>query len=70
MGERGHVYRRLMGKLRGKSTLGRHKHRWEFNKMVDLQEVDCAVWTGWIWLRIGVFSGTCECGDVSSGSIK
>ena len=29
-----------MGKLGGKSTLGRHRHRWEYNKMVELQEVD------------------------------
>jgi len=40
-GERGGVYRRLMGKLGEKSTLGRHRQRWEYNKILELQHADC-----------------------------
>ena len=31
---------------------------------------DVGVWTGWDWLRIGAVAGTCECGNVPSGSVK
>jgi hypothetical protein len=31
---------------------------------------DVGVWTGSSWLRIGKVAGTCECGNVLSGSIK
>jgi hypothetical protein len=46
----GHVWRRgayrvLMGKLEGKRSLGRPRHRWENNIKVDLKEVGCGVWT-------------------------
>ena len=34
--------------------------RWIFRKW------DVGVWTGWTWLR----TGTCECGNELSGSIK
>jgi len=40
-GERRDVYRVLMGKLEGKRQLGRHRHRWESNIKIDLQEVGC-----------------------------
>jgi hypothetical protein len=39
MGERGDVYRVLVGKSEGKRPLGRPRHRWEDNNKVDLQEV-------------------------------
>ena len=32
---------------------GRHRHRWEDNIKMDLQEVELGAWTGLIWLRIG-----------------
>jgi hypothetical protein len=51
MGDRRGVYRVLMGKLEGKSLLGRPRHRWEDNIKMDLQEV--GLWTGSSWLRIG-----------------
>jgi hypothetical protein len=38
--------------------------RWIFRKW------DVGVWTGSSWLRIGTGCGTCECGNVPSGSIK
>jgi hypothetical protein len=47
-GERG-VYRVLVGKLEGKRTLGRPRHRWVVNIRMDLQEVGCGC-MGWIGL--------------------
>ena len=35
------VYRVLVGKPKGKKTLGRSGHRWEDNIKMDLQEVGC-----------------------------
>jgi hypothetical protein len=43
---------------------GRIILRWNFRKW------DVGVWTGSSWLRIGTGSGTCECGNEPSGSIK
>jgi hypothetical protein len=37
---------------------------------MDLQEVGCGAWTGFIWLRIWQVAGCCECGSEPSGSIK
>jgi len=41
MGERNGVYRVLVGKPEGKRPLGRHRHRWEDNIKMELQEVGC-----------------------------
>ena len=35
------MYRVLVGKPEGKRPLGRHRHRWEDNIKMDLQEVGC-----------------------------
>jgi hypothetical protein len=43
------VYRVLVEKPEGKSPLGRHKHRWEENIEMDLQEVGC--W-GMDWIEL------------------
>jgi len=51
------VYRVLVGKPDGKKPLGRHKRRWEDNTKTDLQEVECGLWTGSRWLRIGTGVG-------------
>jgi hypothetical protein len=48
------VHRVLVGKLEGKTPLGRPRSRWEDNIKTDLQEVR---WTGLIWLRIGTGGG-------------
>jgi len=53
MGERGCVYRVLVGKPEDKRPLGRPRHSWEDNFKTDLQEVGVGVWTGSCWLRIG-----------------
>jgi len=52
MGEGRDVYRVLLGKPEGKRALGRPRRRWEDNIKMDLQEVECGVWIGSIWLRI------------------
>ena len=41
MVERRGVYRALVGKHEGNCALGRHRHRWEYNIKMDLQEVGC-----------------------------
>jgi hypothetical protein len=40
-GERRGEYRVLVGKPEGKRPLGKHRHRWEDNIKVNLQEVGC-----------------------------
>jgi hypothetical protein len=64
------VYRVWVGKPEGKRPLGRHRRRWKDNNKMDLQEVECGVWTGLSWLRLGQVPGSCECGNEPSGSIK
>jgi hypothetical protein len=47
-GEERGVYRGLVMKPEGKRPLGRPSHRWEYNIMMDLQEVGCGImdWIG------------------------
>jgi len=49
MGEKRDVYRVLVRKPEGKRPLGRHRHRWEDNIKVDLQEVGCG---GMDWIGL------------------
>jgi len=46
------AYRFLVGKPEGKRPLGRHRHKWEYNIKMDLQEVELGECTGLIWLRM------------------
>ena len=48
MGEKG-AYRVLVGKLEGKSPMGRPRRRWVDNIRMDLQEVGCG-YMDWIGL--------------------
>jgi hypothetical protein len=41
VGEGKDVYRVLVGKPEGKRPLGRPRHRWEDNIMMDIKEVRC-----------------------------
>jgi hypothetical protein len=43
------MYWVLVGKPEGKRPLGRHRHRWEDNIKVDLQEVGCG---GMDWIEL------------------
>ena len=49
------MYGVLAGKPEGKRPMGRR--RWKDNIKMDLQEVDCGVWPGLSWLRIGTGGG-------------
>ena len=53
MEERRGIYRVLLGKLEGKKSLGRPRHKWEDNINMDLQEVGCGG-VDWIELAQGV----------------
>jgi hypothetical protein len=39
----------LVGKPEGKRPLGRHRHRWEYNIKMNLQEVECG---GMDWIEL------------------
>ena len=49
MGESRGIYRVLVGKPKEKETPRETKHSWEDNIKMDLQEVECGVWTGSSW---------------------
>jgi len=66
IGERGSVYRVLVGKPERKRSLGRPRRRWKDNIKKYLQEVGCLSVD---WLRRGQVVGTCDCGNEPSGSI-
>jgi hypothetical protein len=57
MGEGRNVYRVLVGKPEGKRPLGRPMRRWDDGIKMDLGEIGWGVWSGFIWLRIGIFGG-------------
>jgi hypothetical protein len=57
VGEGRGVYRVLAGKPEGKRPLGRLRHRWDDNTKMDLQKLECGVWTGLSWLRIETDGG-------------
>jgi hypothetical protein len=47
-----------VGKPEGKRQLGRPRRRWKNNIKMDLKEMqDGVIWTGLIWLRIGIGGG-------------
>jgi hypothetical protein len=57
MVERRGAYIVLMGKRKGKGSLGRLIGRWVDNIKMDLQKWDVGVWTGFIWLSTGTGGG-------------
>jgi len=52
MGERRGVYRVLVGKPEGKRSLGRPRHRWEYNIKKDLLKVGCG---GMDWTELAQY---------------
>jgi hypothetical protein len=51
----------LIGNTEGKTSLGRHRHRWEDDIRIELRETGWKMWSGCIWLRIGTpVAGCCE----------
>jgi hypothetical protein len=65
------VYRVLVGKPEGKRPLGRPRHRWEDNILMDIQEVGCG---GMDWIGLAQdrdrWGGNCKCDSELSGSIN
>jgi hypothetical protein len=57
MGEERGVYRVLMGKPEGRRPVGRPRRRCVDNIKMDLQEVECGIWTGLGWPRIETDGG-------------
>jgi hypothetical protein len=57
MGEGRKVYRVLVEKPEGKRPLGRLRRRWEYWIRMDLRVIDWGVWSGFAWLRLGIFGG-------------
>jgi len=57
MGERGGVYRVLVGKSERKRPLGKPRHRWKDNIKRTFRTWDVGVRTGSSWLRIGTGGG-------------
>jgi hypothetical protein len=55
MGEGRNVYRVLVGKPERKRPLGRPRRRWEDGIKMDLTEIGWGMWSGFNWLRIGIF---------------
>ena len=47
--ERRRVYKVSVGKPEGKRPIGRHRHRWEDNIKMDLQNVGCG---GMDWIEL------------------
>jgi hypothetical protein len=50
--EKENTYTILVGNPEGKSPVGRPRRRWE-NNVKYLRELGWAVWTVFMWLRIG-----------------
>jgi hypothetical protein len=57
MGEERKVYKVLVGKSKGKRSLGRPRRRWENGIRMDLREIGLGVWIGFGWLRTGTGGG-------------
>jgi hypothetical protein len=57
MGAGRNVYRVLVGKSEGKRPLERQKSTRENGIKMDLSEIGWGVWSGFVWLRIGIFGG-------------
>jgi len=54
MGKMRNVYKTLVGKHEGKRPLGRPRHKWEHNIIMDLRETG---WEGVNWIHLAHDSG-------------
>jgi hypothetical protein len=57
IGEGRNVYRVLVRKPEGKRPLERPRRGWEDGIKMDLRDIGWGVWSGFIWLRIGIVGG-------------
>lgn len=58
MGKLKLMYENLIRKPEYTRPLGRHRRLWQYNIKMDLSEIVCRVWTGFIWLRTETGNGT------------
>jgi hypothetical protein len=54
MGKKRNAHRILVGKPEERRPQGRPRYMWVDNIKMDLREIGLVVWTGLIWLRIGL----------------
>jgi hypothetical protein len=54
VGEERNVYKVLVGKFEGKSTLGRPRRRWENGNRMDVRDIAWVLWSGFSWLRVEI----------------
>ena len=70
-GGRGEVIQGFGGKHEGKKTFGRTRRKWDCKIKINLQEVGCGDMD---WVKLAQdrdkLTGTCECVNEPSGSIK
>jgi hypothetical protein len=69
MGEMRNAFKILTGKPERNRQLIRPGHKWDDIIKIDLIELCCGEWTGFIWLRIGT-DGCLEHDNKPFGSIK
>jgi len=56
-----------VGKSEGKRPLARHRHSWEDNIKMEIQDVGCGSTD---WIELAETAGFFECDDEPLGSIK
>jgi len=54
MGEKRDAGIIFVGKPEGKGSLGRSRHRWEAQEWTTLKKYDEGIWTGRLWLGVGI----------------
>jgi hypothetical protein len=57
VGEGRNLYKVLVGKPKGKRTLGRPRRRWEDGNKMDLRRLVGGMWSGVTYLRIRIVGG-------------
>jgi hypothetical protein len=59
----GGAYRILLGRCKGRTTLGRHRCRWDNKRKLNIQDVTGGGEPELEWAGSGQAVGSCECGN-------